>query len=307
MRLFALTIMKPSDESVNRLFENISAAVNAVHKQHAITELKGNQVYSVIQASGVSPRFQSDKRMGVLFEKVAAEIADWIIANEEQKLLEGLIASQFHYKQPDDIQSILRYCTPMLRLESSERQPEQHKTVERRKQLIVQAAHAYLHERTEMNLEGFIRFRLQEYIEELHEMAEYAVDEFVMDQQYQEFISLLKYFVYIQEAKIPLAHLIHKGGNEFTLLNDRMEPISTNDCSATLKIEMVEKDINFEDVIVSTLISVSPQLIYIHTRDPDVQVIQTIMQIFENRVELCRYCRLCQNLDRSAASDYNKG
>ena len=54
-------------------------------------------------------------------------------------------------------------------------------------------------------------FRLQSYEQELREMAEYAVDEFMLDQQYEEFVSLLKYFVYFQEPKMPLVHVIHKG------------------------------------------------------------------------------------------------
>ena len=56
-----------------------------------------------------------------------------------------------------------------------------------------------------------------------------------MDRQYQEFISLLQYFVYIQEAKIPAAHLIHKGGHEFVILNDRMEPIDANEFDASFR------------------------------------------------------------------------
>jgi putative sporulation protein YtxC len=306
MKLFALTIMKIPDESVQCLYAAVSAAVRGVYKDLAATELLNHQAHSMIQVSGVLPRFQLDKRMDALYLNIAGELADWIVKYEEEKMLQGLIVKDYNYELKEDVHTILSYYRQMIRLECAEDQLDQQKTVQRRKQRIIDEAYAYLQENTDLNIDGFIRFRLDEYLEELHEMAEYAVDEFLMDQQYQEFISLLKYFVYIQEAKIPLAHLIHKGGNEFTLLNDRMEPIDTNDCDATLTIEMIEKDINFEDVIVSTLISVSPQQINIHTRDPEVQIIQTIMQIFENRVKLCQYCGLCQNLDRPAAYDYNK-
>ncbi len=117
-------------------------------------------------------------------------------------------------------------------------------------------------------------------MEELHEVIDYAVDEFLMERQYQEFISLLKYFVYIQEAKTPAAHLMHKGGSEFTILNDQLQPIDANQFDSSFSIELLDKDINFEDMIVSTLITVSPEQIYIHTREPDVQIISTISQIF---------------------------
>ncbi|OXM86633.1 putative sporulation protein YtxC [Paenibacillus rigui] len=305
MKLFALTMMKSPDEAVHRLHKAVGEAIERMGHDDMTVELFGSETCSVIQVNGVLPRFQLDKRADALYKKAADVLAHWIVLEEEERLIRSLVAKDFDYKEEDDIRSILNYCRHMIQMESAEDPLEQ--TTLRRKHKIAEAAYAYLQEQTELNIDGFMRFRLSAYREELHDLAEYAIDEFLMDQQYQEFISLLKYFVYIQEAKIPLAHLIHKGGNEFLLLNDRMEPIDTSGNENTLTVEMLERDINFEDVIVSTLISVSPQQIYIHTRDPEVQVIQTITQIFENRVQLCEYCRLCQTLDRSAASDYNKG
>ncbi|NOU92148.1 putative sporulation protein YtxC [Paenibacillus sp. LMG 31456] len=306
MKLFALTLMKVPDESVQRLQESIAAAVWDSYKQNAVIDLKQDKICSVIEVNGVMPRFQLDKRMDALLQKVSEKVADWIISDKEEELLKALILKEFDYKQENDISSILSYYRQMLHMERTDESWEQRELVLHRKEKIRLSIYTFMQENTVLNIDGFMKFRLNEYREELREMAEYAIDEFLMDQQYREFISLLQYFVYIQEAKIPLAHLIHKGGNEFLLLNEEMEKIDTTG-DTTLTIEMLEKDINFEDVIVSTLISVSPQLIYIHTRDPDVQIIQTIKQIFENRVEICEYCRLCQNLDRSAASDYNKG
>ncbi|TDG00486.1 putative sporulation protein YtxC [Paenibacillus piri] len=306
MKLFALTLMKLPDASVQRLYESVVDAVGSVYKQHTVIDLHQHDACSMIQADGVMPNFQLDKRLDALLLKVSEEVADWIVGYKEESLFRSLIIKEYEHKEDKDIAAILGYYRHMLQLETSDHHAEQQEMVLRRKQKIRQAAYSFLQDNTDLNIDGFIKFRLNEYFEELKEIAEYAIDEFLMDQQYQEFISLLQYFVYIQEAKIPFAHLIHKGGNEFLLLNDKMEKIEANGDS-TLTIEMLEKDINFEDVIVSTLISVSPQLIYIHSRDPEVQIIQTISQIFENRVELCDYCRLCQNLDRSAASDYNKG
>jgi putative sporulation protein YtxC len=114
-----------------------------------------------------------------------------------------------------------------------------------------------------------------------------------MDKQYQEFISLLQYFVYIQDAKIPSAHLMHQGGHQFILLNDQFKPIETTQLDTWFTIEMLDKEVNFEDMIVSTLITVAPQQIYIHTREPEAQIIKTIMQIFEGRFSICDYCRQC--------------
>jgi putative sporulation protein YtxC len=146
----------------------------------------------------------------------------------------------------------------------------------------------------DLNVDGFLEFRLKDYKDELREVVEYAVDEFIMDKQYQEFISLLKYFVFIQEAKIPEVHLMHKGGHEFVLFNDQMVPLDMKATEDSFKIEILDQEFNFEDLVVSTLISIAPQQIHIHTREPQVLVIQTINQIFENRVNICEYCRQCK-------------
>ncbi|WP_282937080.1 putative sporulation protein YtxC [Paenibacillus sp. RC67] len=309
MKLFALTLMKTSETSVHKLYAAVDDAVRTVYKNNVATQVRQDHTSFVIHAEGIYPLFQLDKKTDELYSKVAEAVSEWIIQEEEGRLIRAMISRDFDYKLEEDIASILSYCRPVQSSEDDVEsfEPTFEQSVSRRKQMIAQAISTFLQEYTDLNLQGFLKFRLQDYMGELREVVEYAIDEFLMDQQYQEFISLLKYFVYIQEAKIPTAHLIHKGGNEFTLLNDRMEPIDTSQTDATLTVEMIEKDINFEDVIVSTLISVSPRQICIHTRDPEVQVIKTITQIFENRVELCEYCRLCHNLDRSAAADYNKG
>lgn len=302
MKLFAFTLMKTPDLSINQIQNRLAAALKKTYKEDAWVKLSSHREYSVIEAAGNRNRFSTKQQIDALYQLAAETAADWVIQDEEEKRIRQLIIDEFHYGKEEDIRDILSYLKPEL----SEDNPEQQEMRTRRKLKVSQQLFSLLKDCSDLNLDGFMRFRFNDYMQELREIVEYAVDEYLMDRQYKEFISLLQYFVYIQEAKIPFAHLIHKGGNEFELLNDHMEAIDTSETNATLTMELLEKDVNFEDLIVSTLISVSPQLIYIHTREPDLQIIQTISQIFENRVELCEYCGLCHNLDRFAVSDYNK-
>lgn len=52
-----------------------------------------------------------------------------------------------------------------------------------------------------INLEGLIQFRLHAYKKELEEIVDYAMEEFWADRQYEEFMGLLKYFVFFRKAK----------------------------------------------------------------------------------------------------------
>jgi putative sporulation protein YtxC len=227
-----------------------------------------------------------------VYSLAGSAIAGYVLDQLEAGIIRDLIVREFHYEDPNDIVLIEGYCKQFLFYEG-ESLISSDEIKNRRLAKIGTAIADYLREHTLLVLDGFLRFRLQEYIDEMREVVEYAVDEFMMDRQYQEFISLLKYFVYIQEAKIPAAHLVHKGGHEFAILNEQWEPIDTSSLDSSFSFEILDKDINLEDMIVSTLITVSPQTIYIHTREPNLPVIHTITQIFEDRSTVCSYCRRC--------------
>lgn len=307
MKLFSVILMKRSEEQAGRLYRSLRHSGDMLHNSDQIhITLNHRDGLSEIGVYGVIPHFRLDKDGEKVYAESAEAIAEYLLAEEERSLMGKLIRQEFDYDLEEDCEKIMGYCDQLLYGTGDGENPAGEAS-DRRKAKIISELTEYLREHTELNLDGFLRFRLKDYMEDLREIAEYAVDEFVMDRQHQEFISLLQYFVYIQEAKVPFVHLIHKGGNDFMLLNDRMELIDTDDKDAVVTVEMLEKDMNFEDMIVSTLISVSPQQIYIHTREPELQVIKTISQIFENRVELCGYCRLCHNLDRTTAAEYNKG
>ncbi|NEW08237.1 putative sporulation protein YtxC [Paenibacillus sp. SYP-B3998] len=248
------------------------------------------------EAVGLAEEPLSESLEKEMKARLADVLAEHIIAEKEPLILRHLIIKEYKYEGKEDFERIEGYCKQFMYGETEIEEASIANAEAgrlRRKQLLTEQLALYFEEKSNLNLDGFLKFRLQDYIEELREVVEYAVDEYMMDRQYQEFISLLQYFVYIQEAKIPAAHLIHKGGHEFVILNDRLEPIDANEFDATFKLEVLEKDINFEDMIVSTLITVSPANIYIHTRDPDMTVIKTIRQIFEDRTTVCSYCRTC--------------
>jgi putative sporulation protein YtxC len=238
----------------------------------------------------VLPDFELQTWGSKVLHETANVLSGFIMDQMETKLLREVISGPYRYEEPHDVQAIEKYCAQLLNQpEETEGMPKPRL---RRQEKVASEILAYLEEHTKLNLHGLIRFRLAEYRDELKEVVEYAIDEYIMDQQYQEFISLLKYFVYIQEAKVPVAHLMHHGGHDFTLLNEKMVPIDTKEFDS-FTVELLDREINFEDMIVSTLISVSPQNIYIHTRDPEEQVVKTIMQIFEDRAQICVSCKGC--------------
>jgi putative sporulation protein YtxC len=295
LELFALTLSKNWAAYADKLYVRLSLAARDLHTagHYVRFECDAYKSYTAVRCIADLPRFQLHVSGSAVLRQAAETLALFILDEMEQQLLRSIITGHYRYVDEADISAIEHYCRQVL--DQPEPEAKLSRSRQRKQHKMADALFAYLEQHNELNVWGFIRFRLADYMDELREVAEFAIDEYIMDQQYQEFISLLKYFVYIQETKIPVAHLMHHGGNEFTMYNEQMKPIDTEQFEG-FTVELLDKEINYEDMIVSTLISVSPQKIVIHTRDPEEQVIKTIVQIFENRAVVCTYCKQCGNV-----------
>lgn len=283
--------MMPSEEAMLQLKQRLLVQMKPLlHKVKIVYEVFPH--FTEIQCLNTLTQSWKHSERVEISEILACALADHILRIEELNLLKHLIRNEFAYESEAEMNKILAYTNQMLNEENDTLYVADHSRI-RRRITISNEIKIFFKKSPILNVEGFLKFRLQPYKEELREVVEYAVDEFLMDKQYQEFIALLKYFVFIQEAKIPAVHLMHKGGHEFALYNEQMTPMDISAADDTFKVEILDQDFNFEDLVVSTLISVAPQQIFIHTREPEVQIIQTIMQIFENRVQICDYCRQC--------------
>lgn len=166
---------------------------------------------------------------------------------------------------------------------------------ERRKRLIAAELLDYLQERASVHLEGYITFRLDKYWEELTEAAEAAVDEFVVDRQYREFVGLLNEFVSLQEPRLPGIHLVLTAAGEFVICDEAFRPMTADDLE-DMAAELPNVELNVEDMIVSSLLALSPQSITLHVRDPEQPVVQTIEAIFDERLTVCIGCPSCRPL-----------
>lgn len=291
-----IRIMTPTGDAVEALMERLSARMEPfLHT----AELNSIQYagYVDITVGNLKPLARSQAKRSELLDAFSAAVAEYIIDRSEKTILERMIGKELEDSGEGDLKSVMTYCKQLMdAAEEPEGERSDNHGRTRRIRLLKADIKDYMKESPLLILEGFLQFRMRQYEDELFEVMEYAMDEYLMDQQYKEFIALLKYFVFIQDAKIPEAHLMHKGGHEFVLLNEQLLPIDTEHLDSSLKVEFLDKDFNLEDLIVSTLITIAPQTIYIHTREPEIPIIKTIMQIFEDRAKLCEYCRICKPL-----------
>lgn len=208
-------------------------------------------------------------------------IGEVVIEFYEEKILKQLINYNYFYFDEYEKNKILENCMQLI-------EPEMYNT----KLLDNKNIKEYVKENKAMILDGFVYFRLKAYLEYLDEVVDSGVNQFVIEKEYREFISLLRVYV---ESKVPeynLLHLIYING-ESILLDEKRNIVSVSENIYNAKYL---SDISFSsnDFALNTLLCLLPRRIEIHLIDDEDEFINTLKLIFEGRVTICKDCDICK-------------
>ncbi|HNU93810.1 MAG TPA: putative sporulation protein YtxC [Bacillota bacterium] len=144
----------------------------------------------------------------------------------------------------------------------------------------------YLGDSNALVIEGFVRFRMKEYMEELKRSAEEALIRFMAEREHREFVRLLKYFVDIQDQRQEIVHVVRTAENRFELRGPEGGRV-VGDYVDTLASDAAGEGVDVADLLISALITAAPRKVVLHY-EPDPATAETIDTVFEGRVERCR-------------------
>lgn len=235
----------------------------------------------------------TEEETHVIFKHyIANVVSDLILNNWEKNLLLDVIKQNYYYFSPDEQQIIYNIAMRNLNHGGSS-DNEAFVQYLSRKTLVLQKLLEYLHSNDRLVVEGFIRFRLKDYLQELYSAADKAVDDYMLEKEYKEFIKLLKYFVEIQEPRIDTIQVLIQSTGQFKLLDENGKNVSSEYLDGFI-IENEDPDINFEDLLISALITIAPNRILVHTgAKMNGRAVDTIKSVFGDRVIYCHGCHLC--------------
>lgn len=232
----------------------------------------------------------------ILKHYVANAISDVILNQWEYLILKKITKNHYYYLSPEEKENVLNKSKKIL--EAVSKNGEDNYLLYRlnRKSKILQKVLDYLSQSNKINIDGFVNFRLQDYLEDLNKVVEQAVDELLLEKEYQEFIMLLKYFVDIQEPKLEKVHVFLLSTGSFQLFDDHNQSINNHYLDGCI-VEMIDNEINYEDLLISALITIAPREIVVHVPEmaKDVNIINTLQGVFMERLIICNGCpRCCQ-------------
>ncbi len=235
-----------------------------------------------------------------LLSRVLTEV---IVEYYEKRLLKKIAKANFFYLNERERSTVIENACKLLSEGSMMKPGGFYRASGRHK--IMKSIADYLDSENEINIDGFVNFRLNGYINELNETIERALEVFIAEREYNEFIKLLRYFVEIQECKVDTINLFQSKDGRYLLFDENRNRVSS-EYFDELRAEILDETINYDDLLISTLITISPRKINIHDVEGfrNKELVQTIMNVFTDRISTCSSCDLCSS--QSKGKETNK-
>lgn len=213
---------------------------------------------------------------------LAKILCDEIILFYEPKIVRRLINFEYFYFDEPDKRVIFDEYKILLKKFSD-------KDFEEKNDIITQGIIDYLKDNKSIVLDGFVTFRLPSYMSYLSFYVQESVNQFILDKEYLEFVSLLKAYV---DSKVPANKVINLiyVGSEAILLSDNGDII---DLDSFDSIYLSDITFSNNDYVLNTLVGMLPSKIILHLITPKDNFIDTIKLIFGNKVKSCEGCDLC--------------
>lgn len=217
---------------------------------------------------------------------VADAIANVIIEYTREKFLFKLIKQDYYFLDEIEAKKIFQESQKRLNELTSAQ------IFSKVKFEIIKKVLDYLDSNFEFNFEGFLTFRLKEYIKTIQNIVEDVTNKYLLEREYFQFINLLRYFTDIQESKIEhvdviptdkMYLLLDKEGNE--IKDEFYELLSRN----------FKLNLSKEDILLSRLISLSPQNIVFHKHQDTTipaDILEILSLVFDKKLQFCTSCKI---------------
>lgn len=236
----------------------------------------------------------SEKTKGIINLYMSNVLYKVIIKEYKNKEMFQFLTENYFFLKQDEIIEVEEEIMNVLLFEESIK-AENLVYCMNRMNSIIDKINDFLEENSEININGFIRFRMKELREEIEEVINKVIENYMVDKEYKEFVKLLKYFVDIQESKIDEMHIIIKEDGKY-LIKDKEGNDIFVEFMKDLAESKIDTDAKIEDILISGLITNAPKKLIIHGKEKclNEEFINTIDNVFENRVIYCNKCILCK-------------
>ena len=236
----------------------------------------------------------SEKVKRMIYLYISNILYNIVIEKYREKELFNFLTETYFFLKQEEILEVEEMIMKVLRSEENLKDEKMIFCISKINS-IIEKIKTCLEENEEINIKGFITFRMKELREDIEEIIDKVVEEYMVEKEYKEFVKLLKYFVDIQESKIEKINIyIHEGGGYE--LKDGYGNDIFNEFMKELSECKIDTEAKIEDIIISGLITNAPKQVIIHHKENclNAEFIETIVNVFGDRVFYCTGCTNCK-------------
>ncbi len=217
---------------------------------------------------------------------VVPVLTEFIVQVKEPEFIQQILSTVFYYDDESEQQQIIQ----MVQSLASENESYIHPSLNegyRLEEMIHQSLTMFLTKHIEFSFESFVKFRLKDYFNRLIDYVEVGIDEYKLEQEYQDFIENLRKYITSKCPTIHLIHVVHKY-DQFLFFDENYN-------SFTVNIEELDEDfISFQGFevdkeLIAPLLLICPSKVYLYSIELDQGIIQTLLSIFQDRVHIFPY------------------
>ena len=227
----------------------------------------------------------------IFLDKISSILSLLVIDELEEDFINKLLIQNYFYFDINERKEISNICFDIMVENFSD-------NFDKKFEALYSAFYDYLQYNKKLYLKGFTNFRLKNYFNILDDIITKAVNSYVIEKEYLEFISLLKLYINSQSSNCEIIHIVYSNSNTI-LLDENKQIIDISQDNLSTKYL---SDISFSsnDYTLNSLLTLLPKKIYIHLIDNYIdEFINTLRSIFENRVHICTDCNICRLYKKS--------
>lgn len=281
--------IKTNNEDILKYLQNEFSEFNMLNVFYSRNEFK---LYKniIIHYTGIDNE--------LFYTKLATILSYLVIDYFENGIIKNILNSNYFYFDNSEFANILDLCNENLC-------DDVEFSFTNREMLLFDAFYKYITTHHSIVISGFINFRLTDYRNLLEDLVDFSVNEYIIEREYLEFISLLKLYINSQPPSPLIIHVVSFENDTF-LLDEDMKIIDIDKSSLNAKYL---SDVSFSnnDYVLNALLNLLPKKIYLHldSHSENLDFTHTLQLIFEDRIEVCNDCDIC-NLYKNLTINHKK-
>ncbi|WP_409251590.1 sporulation protein YtxC [Bacillus sp. SCS-153A] len=137
-----------------------------------------------------------------------------------------------------------------------------------------------------VHFDSFVKFRLKALYERMILYVEKAIDEYKLEQDYQMFVQMLRDYLASKNDQQQTIHL-YFSSCDLLFFNAELREMKRNELFSIVdKRLLTNHPVYVDSYTIAPLLSMAPKMINVYCAEPELKLIRTIQNIFEERVRI---------------------